>query len=231
MNFLIAGPCAIDTEENLELTASALVQKGWKYLRGGAFKPRTSPNSFQGLGEEGLKILHRVSQKYGLQSVSEVLSSEDIPLVSEYVDILQIGSRNAQNVSLLKRVGKVQKPILLKRGMMMRMEEFLLAADYIVQAGNPNVILCERGIRTFETATRNTLDLSVIPYIKEHSTLPIIVDPSHATGHASYVASMAKAALAAGADGLMIEIHPKPSQALCDGHQALTLQEFLKITD
>ncbi|MBI3018759.1 MAG: 3-deoxy-7-phosphoheptulonate synthase [Deltaproteobacteria bacterium] len=202
----IAGPCAIENEEDLEHVASVLEACQWKFLRGGAFKPRTSPYSFQGLGEEGLKLLNRVSQKYHLYSVSEVLSPEEVPLVAEYVDVLQIGSRNAQNFSLLKKVGECKKSILLKRGMMMKLEEFLLAAEYIAEKGNPNIILCERGIRTFETATRNTLDLSAIPYLKEHTSLPIIVDPSHATGKASYVTPLAKAALSCGADGLMIEV-------------------------
>lgn len=222
----IAGPCAIENEEDLEQVACVLEACQWKFLRGGAFKPRTSPYSFQGLGEEGLKILNRVSRSHHLYSVSEVLSPEDVPLVAEYVDILQIGSRNAQNFSLLKKVGECKKPVLLKRGMMMKLEEFLLAAEYVAQKGNPNIILCERGIRTFETATRNTLDLSAVPYLKEHTSLPIIVDPSHATGKASYVAPLAKAALACGADGLMIEVHPNPEKALSDGEQSLNLEQF-----
>jgi len=200
-------------------------------LRGGAFKPRTSPYSFQGLGEEGLKLLNKVARKHSLYSVSEVLSPQDVPLVCEYIDILQIGSRNAQNFSLLKKVGECQKPVLLKRGMMMRLEEFLLAAEYIAEKGNPNIILCERGIRTFETATRNTLDLSAIPYLKEHTSLPVIVDPSHATGKASYVMPLAKAALACGADGLMIEVHPCPQNALSDGEQSLNLEQFKNLAE
>lgn len=223
---LIAGPCAIENEKDLEHIAGVLEACQWKFLRGGAFKPRTSPYSFQGLGEEGLKILNRVSRAHGLYSVSEVLSPEEVPLVAEYIDILQIGSRNAQNFSLLRKVGECKKPILLKRGMMMRLEEFLLAAEYIAEKGNPNIILCERGIRTFETATRNTLDLSAIPYLKEHTSLPVIVDPSHATGKASYVAPLAKAALSCGADGLMIEVHPNPEKALSDGEQSLNLEQF-----
>ncbi len=223
---LIAGPCAIESQETLETVASLLQVCQWKFLRGGAFKPRTSPYSFQGLGEEGLKILNQVSHAYGLYSVSEVLAPEDVALVAEYVDILQVGSRNAQNFSLLKKVGECQKPVLLKRGMMMRLEEFLLAAEYIAEKGNSNIILCERGIRTFETATRNTLDLSAIPYLKEHTSLPVIVDPSHATGKASYVPPLAKAALSCGADGLMIEVHPHPQEALSDGEQSLTLDQF-----
>ena len=222
----IAGPCAIESEENLEQVACVLEACQWKFLRGGAFKPRTSPYSFQGLGEEGLRILNRVSKNHHLYSVSEVLSPEEVPLVAEYVDILQIGSRNAQNFSLLKKVGECKKPVLLKRGMMMRLEEFLLAAEYIVEKGNPNIILCERGIRTFETATRNTLDLSAIPYLKERTSLPVVVDPSHATGKASYVMPLAKAALACGADGLMIEVHPNPEKALSDGEQSLNLEQF-----
>ena len=227
----IAGPCAIESEDSLETIASFLEKCSWKFLRGGAFKPRTSPYSFQGLGEEGLKHLNAVSRKHHLYSVSEVLSSEEVPLVAEYVDILQIGSRNAQNFSLLKKAGECQKPILLKRGMMMRLEEFLLAAEYIAEKGNSNIILCERGIRTFETATRNTLDLSAIPYLKEHTSLPVIVDPSHATGKASYVAPLAKAALACGADGLMIEVHPHPQNALSDGEQSLNLDQFKNLAD
>ncbi len=228
---LIAGPCAIENERDLEQIADVLKDCQWKFLRGGAFKPRTSPYSFQGLGEEGLKVLNRVSRKHDLYSVSEVLSPEEVPLVAEYVDILQIGSRNAQNFSLLKKVGECKKPVLLKRGMMMRLEEFLLAAEYIAEKGNPNIILCERGIRTFETATRNTLDLSAIPYLKEHSSLPIIIDPSHATGKASYVTPLAKAALACGADGLMIEVHPNPQKALCDGEQSLDLEQFKNLAE
>ena len=227
----IAGPCAIESEENLEQVACVLEACQWKFLRGGAFKPRTSPYSFQGLGEEGLRILNRVSKNHHLYSVSEVLSPEEVPLIAEYVDILQIGSRNAQNFSLLKKVGECKKPVLLKRGMMMRLEEFLLAAEYIVEKGNPNIILCERGIRTFETATRNTLDLSAIPYLKERTSLPVVVDPSHATGKASYVMPLAKAALACGADGLMIEVHPNPQKALSDGEQSLDLKQFQNLAE
>ena len=226
---LIAGPCAIETQEGFEKIAKIISDAGWKFIRGGAFKPRTSPYSFQGLGEEGLRILKDVSRKYHLYSVSEVLSPEEVPLVSEYVDILQIGSRNSQNVSLLKKVGKTQKPILLKRGMMMRLEEFLLAAEYIAHEGNPNIILCERGIRTFETVTRNTLDLSAIPYLKERTKLPIIIDPSHAVGISRYVPALSKAAMAAGADGLMVEVHENPLEALSDGEQALTFEQFQKL--
>ena len=226
---LIAGPCAIENEESLDETAQLIWNHGWKFLRGGAFKPRTSPYSFQGLGEKGLQILQRVSKKYSLYSISEVLSEEDVSLVAEYVDVLQIGARNSQNTALLKKVGKFQKPILLKRGMMMRLEELLLAAEYIAMSGNSNIILCERGIRTFETAFRNTLDLSAIPYLKEKTKLPIIVDPSHATGNAAYVPAMTRAALAAGADGVMIEVHKYPEQALSDGNQALTFEEFFRL--
>lgn len=226
----IAGPCAVESKEILETIAQVVSSQGWKFLRGGAFKPRTSPYSFQGLEEEGLKILFQTAKKYNLLSVSEVLSPEDVPLVNEYIDIIQVGSRNCQNFPLLKKLGKISKPVLLKRGMMMRLEEFVLAAEYIADSGNPNIILCERGIRTFETATRNTLDLSAIPYLKEKTKLPIIVDPSHACGRASYVAPLAKAALACGADGLMIEVHPKPLIALSDGEQSLNLEEFQKLT-
>ncbi len=226
---LIAGPCAIETKESLELTASTIKKKGWNFLRGGAFKPRTSPYSFQGLGEEGLKMLRDVSHDYNLNCISEVLSPEHVPLVSEYVDILQVGSRNAQNFELLKAVGTQRKPVLLKRGMMMKLEEWLLAAEYVAQKGNSNIIFCERGIRTFETETRNTLDLSAIQFIKSKTHLPIIVDPSHASGKVFYVPSLAKAAMAAGADGLMVEVHPDPSRALCDGEQALDLNMFLDL--
>lgn len=225
----IAGPCAIENENDLENIARVISKQGWKFLRGGAFKPRTSPYSFQGLEEEGLKILSRIAKKYHLHSVSEVLSPEDISLACEYIDIIQIGSRNAQNSSLLKKAGKMTKPVLLKRGMMMKLDEFVLAAEYIASSGNSNIILCERGIRTFETATRNTLDLSSIPYIKEKTKLPIIVDPSHASGQASYVTPLSKAALACGADGLMIEVHPEPSRALSDGEQSLTLEKFSEL--
>ncbi len=226
-NFVVmAGPCSVEAEEQVMKTAKAVKEAGAKVLRGGAFKPRTSPYSFQGLGEEGLKILRKAADEHGLLVITEVLDPRDVEIVSEYSDILQIGTRNAQNFPLLKEVGKTRKPVLLKRGMYMTIEEWLLAAEYILAGGNPNVILCERGIRTFETATRNTLDLSAIPVLREKTHLPIVIDPSHGTGKRSYVPPMSYAALAAGADGLLIEVHPEPEKALSDGAQSLTLEMF-----
>jgi 3-deoxy-7-phosphoheptulonate synthase len=223
---VMAGPCSVESEEQVMKTAEAVKKAGAKILRGGAFKPRTSPYSFQGLGEEGLKLLRKAADKFGMLVITEVLDPRDVEIVSEYSDILQIGTRNAQNFPLLREVGNTRKPVLLKRGMYMTIEEWLLAAEYILSGGNPNVILCERGIRTFETATRNTLDLSAIPVLREKTHLPIVIDPSHATGKRSYVPPMAYAALAAGADGLLIEVHPEPDKALSDGAQSLTLEMF-----
>jgi 3-deoxy-7-phosphoheptulonate synthase len=198
-------------------------------MRGGAFKPRTSPHSFQGMGEEGLKLLHQAARQHGLYVVSEVMDHTQIPIFLEYADILQVGARNMQNFNLLKELGRVQKPVLLKRGMSATIEELLLAAEYIMTGGNREVILCERGIRTFENYTRNTLDLSAIPVVKKLSHLPIVVDPSHGTGRRDKVAPMARAAVAAGADGLLIEVHPDPDKALCDGAQSLYPDQFSQL--
>jgi 3-deoxy-7-phosphoheptulonate synthase len=226
---IIAGPCSVETREQLMETAVAVKSAGGVILRGGAFKPRSSPYNFQGLGEEGLKFLEEARAKTGLPVVTEVMDTRLVELVAGYTDILQIGSRNMQNYPLLKEVGRLRKPVLLKRGMMSTIEEFLLAAEYILNQGNEQVILCERGIRTFETSTRNTLDLSAVPMLKHLSHLPVIVDPSHGTGHRWMVPAMAKAAVAAGADGLIIEVHYKPEEALCDGHQSLNPDEFTRL--
>ena len=226
---IIAGPCAVESHEQLFDTARAVKKGGARILRGGAFKPRSSPYSFQGLGEEGLKLLSSIRAETGLPIVTEVMDTRQVELVGQYADMLQIGSRNMQNYPLLKEVGMTRKPILLKRGMMATIEEFLLAAEYILSQGNENVILCERGIRTFETSTRNTLDLSAVPMLKHLTHLPVIVDPSHGTGIRWMVPAMAKAAVAAGADGLIMEVHYKPEEALCDGHQSLSLDEFSQL--
>jgi len=223
---LIAGPCSVENEEQMFKTAHAVKQAGANVLRGGAFKPRTSPYAFQGLGLKGLRILEKAGKETRLPVVTEVLDTRDVSWVCEYVDILQIGARNMQNFSLLKEVGKADKPVLLKRGMYSTLDEWLNCAEYILDAGNPNVILCERGIRTFETYTRNTLDLSAVPAIKELTHLPIIVDPAHATGKASLVPPMSLAAVVAGADGLIIEVHYNPEEALSDKEQALRPDEF-----
>jgi len=222
---IIAGPCAVENEEQILKTAGA------DMLRGGAFKPRTGPHTFQGLREEGLKLLAAASKETGLPVVTEVMSPDNVGLVAEYADVLQVGARNMQNFDLLRELGTIRKPVLLKRGLSATIEEFLAAAEYILAGGNGSVILCERGIRTFETATRNTLDLSVVPLIKEMSHLPITVDPSHATGRRSLVPAMAKAALVAGAHGILLEVHPEPEKALSDGAQSLTLQGFAKLMD
>jgi len=223
---VMAGPCAVENEENIMLTARAVKAANAKILRGGAFKPRTSPYSFQGLGEEGLKLLYYAGKEVNLPIVTEVLDPRDVELVSQYTDILQIGARNMTNFPLLTEVGQTRLPVLLKRGLSSTIEEFLLAAEYIMSRGNHQVILCERGIRTFEQATRNTLDISAVPFIHELSHLPIIVDPSHGTGRWQLVPSMAKAAVAAGADGLIIEVHPDPAKALSDGAQSLNIPTF-----
>lgn len=222
----MAGPCAVENRELLFETAELLVKNGAQVIRGGAFKPRTSPYSFQGLGEEGLKYLREAGDKYNLAVVSEVMDVSQIDLMLNYVDIFQVGARNMQNFWLLKELGKIRKPILLKRGMSATIEEWLMAAEYVMSGGNYQVILCERGIRTFETYTRNTLDISAIPVIQKLSHLPVIVDPSHATGRRDKVLPMARASIAAGAHGLMIEIHPKPEQALSDGAQSLYPDQF-----
>ncbi|MHB8171375.1 MAG: 3-deoxy-7-phosphoheptulonate synthase [Thermincolia bacterium] len=223
---VIAGPCAVESREQLEASAQAALKGGAKILRGGAFKPRTSPYAFQGLEEDGLKMLAQVAEDTGLLVVTEVIDEQSVDLAVEYVDILQIGARNMQNFQLLRRVGKTNKPVVLKRGLAATVEEWLMAAEYIMSGGNYNVILCERGIRTFETATRNTLDISAVPVVKGLSHLPIIIDPSHATGDYKLVKPLAKAAVAVGADGLLIEVHPEPTKALCDGPQSLTPQAF-----
>ncbi|HOU51301.1 MAG: 3-deoxy-7-phosphoheptulonate synthase [Smithella sp.] len=228
---IIAGPCAVESENQIIKTARAVKAAGAEMLRGGAFKPRTGPYTFQGLKEEGLKLLALAKRETGLPIVSEVMTSENVELVAGYVDVLQVGARNMQNFDLLREVGRIRKPVFLKRGLSATIEEFLAAAEYILAEGNSQVILCERGIRTYETATRNTLDLSVIPIIKELSHLPIVVDPSHATGKRSLVPPMAKAALVAGAHGIMIEVHPDPEKALSDGPQSLTIPGFEKLME
>ena len=226
---IIAGPCSVENHEQLMETAKAVKSAGGVILRGGAFKPRSSPYNFQGLGEEGLKLLMEARRETGLPVVTEVMDTRLVELVAGYADILQIGSRNMQNYPLLKEVGMLRKPVLLKRGMMATIEEFLLAAEYILNQGNDQVILCERGIRTFETSTRNTLDLGAVPMLKHLTHLPVIVDPSHGTGHRWMVPAMAKAAIAAGADGLIMEVHYKPEEALCDGQQSLSPEEFARL--
>jgi 3-deoxy-7-phosphoheptulonate synthase len=226
---IIAGPCSVENHEQLMETAKAVKSAGGMILRGGAYKPRSSPYNFQGLGEEGLKLLQEARKETGLPIITEVMDTRLVEMIAGYADILQIGSRNMQNYPLLKEVGMLRKPVLLKRGMMATIEEFLLAAEYILNQGNEQVILCERGIRTFETTTRNTLDLSAVPMLKHLSHLPVIVDPSHGTGHRWMVPPMAKAAVAAGADGLIMEVHYKPEEALCDGHQSLSPDEFARL--
>ena len=223
---VMAGPCAVESREQLLTTARAVRDAGAAMLRGGAFKPRTSPYSFRGLGLEALRHLDAAREETGLPIVTEVVNPGDVALVADHADMLQVGTRNAQNFSLLEAVGEAGRPVLLKRGLSNTVEEWLLAAEYVVSHGNPNVVLCERGIRTFETGTRNTLDISAVPVVKTLSHLPVVVDPSHATGHRHLVPAMALAALAAGADGLMIEVHPDPEAALSDGPQSLTLPVF-----
>ena len=223
---VIAGPCAVENQKQLFETARSVKSSGAQLLRGGAFKPRSSPYSFQGLGEEGLKLLDLIRKETGLPIVTEVMDTRQVELVANYADVMQVGSRNMQNYPLLKEVGMCRKPVLLKRGMMASIEEFLNAAEYILSYGNENIILCERGIRTFETSTRNTLDLSAVPMLKRLSHLPVIVDPSHGTGLRWMVPAMSKAAIAVGADGLLLEVHYRPEEALCDGKQSLSLDEF-----
>ena len=223
---VMAGPCSVEYREQILTTAEKVKAAGAKFLRGGAYKPRTSPYDFQGLEEEGLKLLAEAREKTGLKIVTEIITTENIDLVNEYTDIFQVGARNMQNFALLKRLGKVQKPVLLKRGMMSTLKECLMSAEYIVSQGNPNVILCERGIRTFETYTRNTLDISAVPALNQLSHLPVIVDPSHGTGKRSLIAPVSKAAVAVGADGLIVEVHPNPEEAYSDGQQSLLPEEF-----
>jgi len=223
---VIAGPCAVESREQILETAQMVKEHGGIALRGGAFKPRTNPYTFQGLGEKGLEYLAEAREQTGLSIVTEVLSAQQAPLVARYADVLQIGTRNMQNFELLKAVGATAKPVLLKRGMSASIDEFLLAAEYILSNGNQQVILCERGIRTFETHTRATLSLATVPSLKERTHLPVVVDPSHATGQQSLVLPMARAAIAAGADGLLVEVHPDPEHALLDGAQSITFRQF-----
>jgi 3-deoxy-7-phosphoheptulonate synthase len=228
---VMAGPCSIESLEQMMECGYCAKKAGAKIIRGGAFKPRTSPYSFQGMAEEGLKLLREVGDKVGMPVVTEVMDTTDIDLVEEYSDILQIGARNVQNFALLKQVGRSRKPVLLKRGMMTTIEELLMSAEYILSEGNEQVILCERGIRTFETATRNTLDISAVPVLKELTHLPVIIDPSHAAGYARYVLPLTRAAVAVGANGAIIEIHPTPETAFSDGPQSLRPEEFYQLMD
>jgi 3-deoxy-7-phosphoheptulonate synthase len=226
---IMAGPCSVESREQIERSAEVVARAGAAVIRGGAFKPRSSPYAFQGLGEEGLKLLRTAADRNGLLVVSEVMDQTQIPLVAEYADILQVGARNMQNFNLLRELGKLRKPVLLKRGIAATIEELLLSAEYILAGGNYDVILCERGIRTFETYTRNTMDISAIPVVKALSHLPIVADPSHGTGRRDKVAPMARAAVAAGADGLLVEVHPDPDHALSDGAQSLRPEQFQEL--
>ncbi|HEX7128074.1 MAG TPA: 3-deoxy-7-phosphoheptulonate synthase [Thermodesulfobacteriota bacterium] len=226
---MIAGPCSVEDRGMVLELAHAVKEAGAKFLRGGAFKPRTSPYAFQGLGEEGLEYLAEAREQTGLRVVTELMDASDLPAIMKYTDVIQIGARNMQNFRLLTEVGKVRKPVLLKRGLSATINEFLLAAEYIMSEGNRDIVLCERGIRTFETATRNTLDISAVPLLKELTHLPIVVDPSHATGKWSLVEPLARAGVAAGADGIMIEVHARPEVALCDGPQALKPKRFASL--
>jgi len=223
---VMAGPCSVESERQIMETAVAVARAGATILRGGAFKPRTSPYDFQGLEEEGLKLLRRAKQATGLAIVTEVMSDRDVPMVAEYADIMQVGARNMQNFALLKSLGRCGRPVLLKRGMSSTIKELLMSAEYLVAHGNADVILCERGIRTFETVTRNTCDISAIPAINELSHLPVILDPSHATGKRSLVPAVARAGVAIGADGLLVEVHPNPERAISDGPQSLSIPQF-----
>lgn len=223
---VMAGPCSIETDELMDEAAIAIKKAGATILRGGAFKPRTTPYSFQGLGRKGILMLETAAKKHGLVSISEVMDVRDVDFVSNHIDILQVGARNMQNFDLLKEVGKSKKPVMLKRGLSATIKEFILAAEYILSQGNQNVILCERGIRTFEDETRNTLCIATVPIVKGISHLPIVVDPSHGTGKVKLIPPMCRASIAAGADGLMVEVHPNPAKALCDADQALSVAEF-----
>jgi 3-deoxy-7-phosphoheptulonate synthase len=228
---ICAGPCSVESREQLETTATAVARAGANVLRGGAFKPRTSPYAFQGLGEDGLKYLREAADRSGLAVVTEVLDPRDVDLVERYADILQIGARNMQNFTLLREVGQARKPVLLKRGIAATIDEWLMAAEYVYVAGNHDIVLCERGIRSYDTQTRNLLDLSAVPVVQQLTHLPIIVDPSHGTGVRSLVAPMSLAAVAAGADGLIVEVHPNPAAAFSDGPQSLTLPNFAELMD
>jgi len=222
----MAGPCSVESEKQIIQTAEAVRAAGAQFLRGGAFKPRTSPYDFQGMEEEGLKLLRKAKEETGLGIITEVMSDRDVDLVAEYADILQIGARNMQNFALLKTLGKAGRPVMLKRGLSSNIKELLMSAEYVVAHGNPQVILCERGIRTFETATRNTCDIVAVPVLNELSHLPVILDPSHATGKRSLVPALCRAGVAIGADGLIVECHPQPEKAISDGAQSLTLEQF-----
>jgi 3-deoxy-7-phosphoheptulonate synthase len=225
----MAGPCSVESRDQIEKAATIVASQGAQIMRGGAFKPRSSPYSFQGMGEEGLKLMREAADRNGLLVVSEVMDHTQIPVITAYADILQIGARNMQNFNLLREVGKLRKPVLLKRGISATIEELLLAAEYVMSGGNYDVILCERGIRTFETYTRNTMDVSAIPVVKKLSHLPIVGDPSHGTGRRDQVLPMARAAVAAGADGLLVEVHPDPDHAVSDGAQTLTPPQYTEM--
>jgi 3-deoxy-7-phosphoheptulonate synthase len=226
---VMAGPCSVESERQIMQTAEAVAEAGAKILRGGAFKPRTSPYDFQGMEAEGLKLLAKAREATGLAIVTEVMSDRDVELVADYADIMQVGARNMQNFSLLKTLGKCGRPVMLKRGMSSTIKELLMSAEYVTAHGNPDVILCERGIRTFETATRNTCDISAVPVLNELTHLPVILDPSHATGKRSLVPALCRAGVAVGADGLIVEVHPNPEKAVSDGAQSLTLEQFAKM--
>ena len=228
---MVAGPCAVETEQQCMAVAERVARTGCRLFRGGAYKPRTSPYSFQGLGEPGLKILSMVRDNYGFGIVTEAIDHESLDLVEEYADVIQIGARNMQNFSLLKRAGRAKKPVLLKRGMSATLDEFLMAAEYILYEGNYNVMLCERGVRTFSDFSRNTLDLAVVPAVKRRSHLPILVDPSHGTGKRHKVLPLSRAAIAVGADGLLVEVHHEPEKALSDGMQSIRPEEFAELID
>jgi 3-deoxy-7-phosphoheptulonate synthase len=228
---VMAGPCSVESEEQLDAAAAAVAAEGATFLRGGAFKPRSSPYSFQGLGEEGLRLLRTVGDRYDLRVITEVMTPEHVDLIGQYTDVFQIGARNMQNFDLLRAVGRTEIPVFLKRGLSATIEEWLMSAEYVMASGNPDVILCERGIRTFETSTRNTLDLSAVPVVKKRSHLPIFVDPSHGIGIRDKVTPLARAAVAVGADGLMIEVHPDPPRALSDGPQSLFFDQFTTLME
>jgi 3-deoxy-7-phosphoheptulonate synthase len=228
---VVAGPCSVETEKQIMSTAEHVAKCGAKFLRGGAYKPRSSPYSFQGLEEEGLRLLQKAGRETGLATVTEVMTVTNVDLVAEYADVLQIGARNIQNFPLLKEVGRVNRPVVLKRGLSCTIEELLLSAEYIVSYGNPNVVLCERGIRTFETATRNTLDIQAVPVLNRMTHLPIILDPAHSSGKRALIAPLTRAAAAVGADGMMVEVHPEPEKAWSDGAQSLTFAEFEKMVN